>query len=98
MKDTPENRVKKSLEAALRADGWFVQYNPQFGPFVVKGRPDMEAYKDGRVLLIEVKSATGKQSNDQKLYQLRVQRFCPYILARSVEDIKPYLTRLQSLF
>ena len=48
MKDTPENRVKKSIEDALRADGWFVQYNPQYGPFVVKGRPDMEAYRDGK--------------------------------------------------
>lgn len=98
MKDTPENRVKKSIEDALRADGWYVQYNPQYGPFVVKGRPDMEAYRDGKVLLIEVKSATGKQSQDQKMYQLRVQRYAPYILARSVEDIKPYLVRLQSLF
>ena len=98
MKDTPENRVKKSIEDVLRADGWFVQYNPQYGPFVVKGRPDMEAYKDGRVLLIEVKSATGVQSKDQKLYQIRVQHYAPYILARSVEDIKPYLVRLQSLF
>ena len=45
MKDTPENKVKKQIQDLLRADGWFVQSNPQFGPFVRPGRPDMEAYK-----------------------------------------------------
>lgn len=98
MKDTPENRVKKQITDALHADGWFVQSNPQFGPFVRPGRPDMEAYKDGKVILIECKSAVGKQSEAQKMYQNRVAPFAPYILARSLEDIKPYLTRIQSLF
>lgn len=58
----------------------------------------MEAYKAGKILLIECKSAVGKQSEAQKLYQRRVAPFAPYILARSVEDIKPYLTRIQMLF
>lgn len=98
MKDTPENRVKKQIQDLLRADGWFVQSNPQFGPFVRPGRPDMEAYKAGKIILIECKSATGKQSEAQKLYQRRVAPFAPYILARSVDDIKPYLTRIQTLF
>lgn len=40
MKDTPENKVKKQIQDLLRADGWFVQSNPQFGPFVRPGRPD----------------------------------------------------------
>lgn len=98
MKDTPENRVKKSIAETLRRDGWFVQYNPQFGPFIVKGRPDMEAYKDGRVLLIECKSADGRQSPDQKRYQAKVAPYATYVLARSVDDIKPFLSRIQSLF
>lgn len=58
----------------------------------------MEAYKAGKILLIECKSAVGKQSEAQKLYQRRVAPFALYILARSVDDIKPYLTRIQMLF
>ncbi|MBQ9571767.1 MAG: hypothetical protein IJR22_00050 [Acidaminococcaceae bacterium] len=98
MKDTPENRVKKSITEALKQDGWFIQYNPQFGPYVIKGRPDMEAYKGGRVLLIECKSKEGRQSPDQKRYEERVSPYAQYILARSVEDIKPFLTTVQTLF
>ena len=82
----------------LEQDGWYVQANPQFGPYVVPGRPDMEAYKDGKVILIECKGPDGRQSPAQKMYQVLVTPYAPYILARSVDDIKPYLTRLQSLF
>ena len=98
MKDTPENRVKESIKRILKQDGWYVQSNPQFGPYVVPGRPDMEAYKDGKVILIECKAPGGKQSNAQKIYQAAVSNYAPYILAYSVDDIKPYLTRLQTLF
>lgn len=98
MKDTPENKVKESIKKLLKADGWFVQSNPQFGPYVVPGRPDMEAYKGGRVILIECKSKDGRQSPAQKRYQAAVAGYAPYILARSVEDIMPYMTTVQSLF
>lgn len=98
MKDTPENRGKREVAKLLRMDGWFVQFNPQFGPFVTRGRPDLEAYKQGKILLVECKSSVGKQSDDQKKYQAKVAPFAPYILARSVEDIKPYLTQVQMLF
>lgn len=99
MKDTPENRVKISIIKMMEDDGWMCQANPQFGPFVVKGRPDLEFYKNGMVLFVECKSRTGRQSEDQKSYQRRLERHgMTYVLARSVDDIKPYLTRLQSLF
>lgn len=58
MKDTPENKVKKQIQDLLRADGWFVQSNPQFGPFVSPGRPDMEAYKAGRIIRGKTKRCT----------------------------------------
>lgn len=45
-----------------------------------------------------MKDERRKQIEAQKLYQRRVAPFAPYILARSVEDIKPYLTRIQMLF
>lgn len=97
-KDTPENRVKASVKQLLEVDGWFVQANPQYGPFCTKGRPDMEAYKDGKCLLIECKSKTGRQSPAQKKYEQEVKRYVPYILARGPEDVEPYLTTVQVLF
>ncbi len=98
MKDTPENKVKESIKKLLKANGWFVQSNPQFGPYVRPGRPDMEAYKGGRVILIECKSKDGRQSPAQKQYQADVAPYAPYILARSTADIEPFLTTLQTLF
>ena len=99
MKDTPENRVKKQIIDLMKSDGWMYQANPQFGPFVVPGRPDLEFYKNGMVLFVECKSATGRQSDAQKAYQKRLERYgMTYVLARGPEDMKPYLTRRQSLF
>lgn len=96
---TPENEVKASIKKMMMDDGWMCQSNPQFGYGTVKGRPDMEFYKNGMVIFVECKSKTGRQSEDQKSYQRRLERHgMTYVLARSVEDLKPYLTRLQSLF
>ena len=58
----------------------------------------MEAYKGGRVILIECKSKDGRQSPAQKQYQADVAPYAPYILARSTADIEPFLTTLQTLF
>lgn len=42
---------------------------------------------DGRRLEIEVKAATGRQSEQQKKYQAMIERFNGvYVLARSVEE------------
>lgn len=99
MKDTPENRVKKEIVRIMKADGWMPQANPQFGPYVVPGRPDLEFYKNGMVIFVECKSATGRQSDAQKKYQAKLEHYgMTYVLARSVDDMKPYLTRIQSLF
>ncbi len=98
MKNTPENAVKVSVRQLLEYDGWFVQSNPNYGPYCTKGRPDLEAYKDGKVLLIECKSATGKLRPDQIKYRDKVSRFAVYIVARSVDDIKQYLTTVQALW
>ena len=89
---TQETLIKQSITKELKLAGWFVQSNIQSGFGVVRGRPDMECYKDGRVLLIEVKTDKGKQSPAQIEYQKKVNRYAPYILARSIEDIRPYLT------
>lgn len=98
---TPENRVKSSIKDALMKDQWMVQANLQTGfmPKEFRGRPDFEAYKDGKVLFIEVKAKNGKQSYYQKEYQKKLEEHgMIYVLARSVSDIEPYLTTVQSLF
>lgn len=49
--------------------------------------------------LFEIKTATGKQSQ----WQIEFQETCEahggtYILARSVKDVQPWLTRVRPLF
>jgi len=79
-------------------DGWDVTYHQQ-GPLCRKGFPDLTALKDGLTLYIEVKTQTGKQS----AWQVEFEKTCKahggtYVLARSVEDIKPYLTTIKAMF
>lgn len=56
--------------------------------FGVKGQADLSGLlQGGRRLEIEVKSATGRQTPEQKDFQAMIERFGGvYILARTVED------------
>ena len=97
-KTQPETLIRRAIVQVLKLDGWDVTYHQQ-GPLCRKGFPDLTALKDGKTLYIEVKTKTGKQS----AYQVDFQKACEahggtYILARGVEDVKPYLTRIQGLF
>ena len=94
----PETLIRRSIVEILRMDGWDVTYHQQ-GPLCRKGFPDLTALKDGLTLYIEVKTATGKQS----AWQVEFEKICKahggtYVLARSVEDLKPYLTSIKTLF
>ena len=97
-KKQPESVILQAVRNVLVLDGYDVTRHQQ-GLGCRKGFPDLTALKDGRTLYIEIKTATGKQSP----YQVEFQRICEahggvYILARSVDDIVPYLTRIQSMF
>ena len=97
-KKQPETYIRKSIVDILKLDGWDVTYHMQ-GPLCRKGFPDLTALKDGKTIYIEVKTPAGKQS----AYQVAFQKVCEahggtYILARGVEDVKPFLTSLKSLF
>ena len=66
---------------------------------VEPGKHSLTALKDGKTLYIEIKTATGKQSQ----WQIEFQETCEahggtYILARSVKDVQPWLTRVRPLF
>lgn len=97
-KTQPETFIRRSVKQLLELDGWDVTYHQQ-GPLCRKGFPDLTALKDGRTLYIEIKTPKGKQS----AYQVEFQKACEahggtYVLARSVDDIKPYLTSVRVLF
>jgi hypothetical protein len=54
-----------------------------------KGVPDICVIKKGKFIGLEVKSATGKQSDDQKLFELFVtDNGGFYYLVRSLEDVR----------
>ena len=62
--------------------------------FGIPGQADITGIlPDGRRLEIEVKSASGRQSNDQQNFQKMIERFNGlYILARSVNDVTQALS------
>jgi Holliday junction resolvase len=87
VKLTPENIVKRQIKDYLWIKGWFnFPLLQSLGCY--PGAPDRIAIKDGRVLFIEIKSATGKQSPYQKRFEKYVTA-CggEYLLARCVEDV-----------
>ena len=56
----------------------------------VPGQADLTGIlPDGRRLEAETKSATGRQTEDQRNFQRMIERFGGvYVLARSVEDVR----------
>ena len=62
--------------------------------FGVPGQADISGlfFNTGRRLEIEVKTATGRQSPQQRKFQTMIERFGGlYILARSVDDVRTAL-------
>jgi hypothetical protein len=64
-------------------------------PYIFSGFPDLAFFYKNRFGFVEVKSATGRQSE----FQAEFERLCKasgitYILARSVEDVQKTLTEL----
>lgn len=58
-------------------------------PFALSGAPDLIAVIDGKFIGIEVKSAKGRQSPQQKEFQTKLEKAgAKYFLVRSVEDVK----------
>ena len=54
-----------------------------------KGQPDMIFMKKGKVWCLELKSAKGKQSKEQKEYQeMCIKNGIPYLVIKNLEDLK----------
>lgn len=97
-KRNTESYIQDQVRAALRLDGWYViRHQQNMGSH--RGLSDLTAIKDGKTIYVEIKTPKGVQSPYQKEFQHEIQMHGgTYILARSVEDIQPYLTRTIRLF
>ena len=86
-KTQPETVILRAVRRHLETDGWYV-VRIQQGLGCVKGIADLVATKAGRTIWVEVKTATGKQSD----YQLDFERAIlahggEYVVARSTADV-----------
>ena len=72
-----------------RANVGVARINRRVVRFGVPGQADLTGILyDGRKIEIEVKSATGRQTQDQKNFQAMIEKFNGvYILARSITDV-----------
>ena len=79
----------KSWLRIWRANVGVARINRRVVRFGIPGQADLTGILfDGRRVEIEIKSATGQQSQDQKNYQKLIERFNGiYILARSINDV-----------
>jgi len=82
----PESLILRAIRDYLRAFGWYV-VRIQQGMGSHKGVADLVAIRSGRTVWIEVKTATGRQSDAQLVFEREVRAHGgEYIVARSVED------------
>ncbi len=83
-----ESDIRRQIQDFLRWRGWFVYYNLQ-GLGCYPGLSDLVAVKGGRVVHIEIKTKTGKQSEKQEDFQADLERAGgTYIIARRIEDVE----------
>jgi hypothetical protein len=84
----PESYILSAVRQALLFSGWKVMRNQQ-GLGSVPGRSDLEALRDGKTVYIEIKTATGVQSDKQKDFEADiVHHGGEYWIVRCVEDLR----------
>lgn len=71
-KVTPEKLIQNAVITHLKFHGWYVQRNQQ-GLGTTPGRPDLEAYKKGFALFIEIKSPRGGLRKGQPEYHTKLR-------------------------
>ena len=88
-KPSKESTVQSSIQKWLKDNGWFTIKIIMASK---NGIPDLMAIKNGRTIFIEVKNEIGKLSKIQE-YRIKEmqQHGAEVIVARSKEEIKPYL-------
>lgn len=83
-----ETDIRKQVQDLLRWKGWFVYYNLQsLGCYA--GLSDLVAVKNGRIIHIELKTRSGKQSDNQIKFQTDLEAAGgEYLVARGIEDVE----------
>ncbi len=102
-KRTPEGHIEEDVLRYLNEEaGYYAFKVPSTGifdrssgayrkpsPWAVNGVSDIIACKDGRVYFVEVKTASGYQSQDQRNFETQVtKQGCTYVVVRSVEQMR----------
>ncbi len=83
-----EGEIRQQVKEFLQWRGWFVFYNLQ-GLGCYPGLSDLVAVKKSKVVYIELKTKTGKQSEKQKEFQQDLEAAGgTYVLARGIEDVE----------
>lgn len=83
-----ETDIRRQVRDYLRIRGWFVFHILQGGVGVYRGITDLIAVKDGRVIFLELKTRTGRQSEHQKKFQADIETHGgEYVLSRGVDDL-----------
>ncbi|MEI6448542.1 MAG: VRR-NUC domain-containing protein [Actinomycetes bacterium] len=84
---TNETAVKRAIRAHLRGQG-FVVFPLTAGMGSHPGISDLCAVRDGAVLWIECKSASGRLSRAQEQFRADIESHGgTYVLCRSVDDL-----------
>ena len=82
----PETLILNAVRKYLRAVGWYVVRH-QKGLGCQKGIADLSCTRGGRTVWVEIKTATGAQSDDQRDFEREIiTHGGEYHVLRSVED------------
>lgn len=86
------DELKRAAPSDLRAQLYKIPY---FTTGAAKGRSDLSAIKDGQITFIEVKTETGRTSDEQLNFinQMQSRYGCNAGIARSVEDAVRIITK-----
>lgn len=86
-----ESEIQSQVKGFLQLQGWFVFKNHQsLGSY--KGIADLYAIKGGMGVWIEIKTQSGKQSQDQFEFEKNIKyQGGKYIVVRSLKDIQDYI-------
>ena len=84
----PESAILQQVRDWLRWRGWYV-IRTQQGLGCHKGLSDLVCIRDGRVVWVEVKTATGRLSVHQEGFRGAIETHGgEYVVARCVEDVE----------
>lgn len=83
-----ETDIRRQVTDYLKLRQYFCFYILQ-GMGAYRGITDLIAVKDGRVLFIELKTKTGRQSDHQRKFQADLEHAGgEYVLCRGVDDLQ----------